>query len=307
MIKVIGFGALNVDNIFKVKNLLLAENPAHPVDVQAGGNAANTITALAKLKVPCGFVGVVANDAYGKLIISEFKRRNIDISRIIFRKSTDSIIDSGLVETYVDKRGRRMLFVKPGVNGTLSANEIDSEYFNKALVVHFSSFVDDQQFHIQKTLIKKISKDVTVSFAPGSLYAERGLKALEPFIKRTDILFLARRETYYLTGMSFKKAVEKLLMMGPKVVVVTLGERGSFITTKNEQFTVKARRVRVVDTTGAGDAYAAGFLYGIVNNFSIKKCTEIASALASFSVQKLGARAGLPNRKELSAVVSLTK
>ncbi|OGD89330.1 hypothetical protein A2693_03830 [Candidatus Curtissbacteria bacterium RIFCSPHIGHO2_01_FULL_40_12] len=305
--KVIGFGALNVDNIFKVNNLSLAENPAHPVDVQAGGNAANTITALAKLGVGCGFVGVVASDAYGKLIISEFKRRNIDISRIIFRKSADSLISSGLVETYVDKRGRRMLFVKPGVNGTLSINEINSDYFNKASVVHFTSFVDDQQFHIQKMLIKKIPDKVTVSFAPGSLYAERGLKALEPFIERTDILFLARRETYYLTGMSFKKAVEKLLTMGPRIVIVTFGDKGSFIATKGEQFIVKARKVKVVDTTGAGDAYAAGFLYGIVNNFPIKRCAEIASALASFSVQKLGARAGLPNRKELSAVVSLAK
>lgn len=307
MIKVVGFGALNVDNIFKVDNLLLAENPAHPVDVQAGGNAANTITALAKLGIPCGFVGVVAIDAYGKLIISEFKRRNIDTSRIIFRKSTDSLISSGLVETYVDRRGRRMLFVKPGVNSTLSIREIDYSYFNKASIVHLTSFVDDPQFHIQKMLIKKIPDKVTVSFAPGSLYAERGLKALAPFIKRTNILFLARRETYYLIGKSFKSAAGKLLSMGPKIVVVTLGEKGSFVVTRNEQFYLKARKVNVVDTTGAGDAYAAGFLYGFVNNFPIKRCAEIGSALASFSVQKIGARAGLPNRKELSSVVSLAK
>ncbi len=306
MLKVVGFGALNVDNIFKVNNLSLAENPAHPVDIQAGGNAANTITALAKLGVSCGFIGIVTNDAYGKLILSEFRRRNVDTSHVLIRKS-ETLINSGLVETYVDRKGRRMLFVKPGVNSTLSLEEIDSEYFNKTSVVHFSSFVDDQQFHIQKTLIKQIPKDAIVSFAPGSLYVERGLKALELFIKRTDILFLTRKETYYLIGQNFNKASEKLLTMGPRIVIITLGEKGSFIATKHERHSVRARNVKVVDTTGAGDAYAAGFLYGIINKFPIKKCAEIASALASFSVQKLGARAGLPNRKELTSVVSLAK
>lgn len=95
--------------------------------------------------------------------------------------------------------------------------------------------------------------------------------------------------------------------MGPRIVIITLGEKGSFIATKHERHSVRARNVKVVDTTGAGDAYAAGFLYGIINKFPIKKCAEIASALASFSVQKLGARAGLPNRKELTSVVSLAK
>lgn len=306
MVKVIGFGALNVDNIFKVNNLSLAENPAHPVDIQAGGNAANTITALAKLGVSCGFTGIVTNDAYGKLILSEFRRRNVDTSHILIRKS-ETLISSGLVETYVDRKGRRMLFVKPGVNSNLSLDEIDSGYLNGVSSVHITSFVDDKQFHIQQYLVNRIPKNVTVSFSPGSLYVERGLKALRPLFQRSDVLFLTRKETYYLIGENFKKATEKLLTMGPRIVIITLGDKGSFIATRNEQFSVKARKVKVVDTTGAGDAYAAGFLYGIVNNFPIKRCAEIANALASFSVQKLGARAGLPNRKELSSVVSLAK
>ena len=307
MPQVIGFGALNVDNIFKVENLNLSENPAFPIDVQAGGNAANTIDALAKLGIPCGFVGVVTNDAFGKLILSEFKRRKVDISQIIRRKAYDFSMTSGLVETYVDKKGRRALFVKPGVNSFLSQKEVNKNYFQNASFIHLSSFVDETQLKIQKSIVAKIPSGVKISFAPGSLYCERGLKALKPIIQKTYILFLAKKETYHLTGKSFKKAVNDLLRLGPKIVVITLGEKGCLVATSKEHLVINTRKVRVVDTTGAGDAFAAGFLFGLLKNLPIKKCAEIGNAVASFSVQKIGARAGLPNRKELFSVVSLPK
>lgn len=306
-IKIIGFGALNVDNIFKVENLNLSENPAFPIDVQAGGNAANTIAALAKLGVPCGFVGVVANDTFGKLILSEFKRSKVDTSQIIRRKADDFSMTSGLVETYVDRKGRRALFVKPGVNNTLTQNEINQAYFQDASFVHLTSFVDETQLKVQKSIVAKISPGVKISFAPGSLYCERGLKALKPIIQKTHILFLAKKETYHLTGKSFKKAVKDLLKLGPKIIVVTLGSDGCFVATQESQFLASSRKVKVVDTTGAGDAFAAGFLFGLLKNLPIKKCAEIGNSLASFSIQRIGARAGLPNRKELFSVVSLSK
>ena len=92
MVRVIGFGALNVDNIFKVENLLLEENPAYPIDTQAGGSAANTIIGLAKLGISCGFVGVIAQDAYGKLLLTEFRIRKVDTSRIIIKKSVNKFL-----------------------------------------------------------------------------------------------------------------------------------------------------------------------------------------------------------------------
>lgn len=306
-LQVIGFGALNVDNIFKVENLTLSENPAFPIDVQAGGNAANTIAALAKLGVHCGFVGVVANDAYGKLILSEFKRSKVDTSQIIRRKADNFSITSGLVETYVDRKGRRALFVKPGVNNTLTQNEINQAYFQNASFIHLTSFVDETQLKIQKSIVAKVSSDVKISFAPGSLYCARGLKALEPIIQRTYILFLAKKETYHLTGKSFKKTVNDFLRLGPKIIVVTLGEKGCFVAAPEGQLLVPSRRVKVVDTTGAGDAFAAGFLFGLLKNLPLKKCAEIGNAVAGFAIQRIGARAGLPNRNELASVVSLPK
>ncbi len=307
MKKIIGFGALNVDNFFKVENLLLSENPTYPIDVQSGGSAANTITALAKLGVETGFVGIVAADAYGKLLLSEFKSRKVDTSRIIIRKSHDLIVSSGSLDAFVDRKGRRMLFVKPQVNSSLNYNELDIKYLGSATYLHLSSFVDDAQLKLQKKLVANINNDAKISFSPGSLYCDRGLDEILPIIKKTEILFLEKKEIYQLFKKNYKSAAKTLISLGPKIVVVTKGKDGSYVTDGTQELELKARKVNVLDTTGAGDAYAAGFLYGQISNLSLSQSAELGTAVASFSIQKIGARAGLPNRKEIASVVSFLK
>lgn len=307
MKKIIGLGALNVDNFFKVENLLLSENPAYPIDVQAGGSAANTITALSKLGVETGFVGIVAADAYGKLLLSEFKGRKVDTSRIIIRKPHDLIVSSGALDAFVDRKGRRMLFVKPQVNSSLNYNELDIKYLKSATYLHLSSFVDDTQLKLQKKLIDTINGETKISFSPGSLYCDRGLDEILPIIKKTEILFLEKKEIYQLFKKNYKIAAKTLISLGPKIVVVTKGKDGAYVTDGKQELELRARKVNVVDTTGAGDAYAAGFLYGQINNLSLNQSAELGTAVASFSIQKIGARAGLPNRKEIASVVSFLK
>ena len=305
--KVIGFGALNVDNIYQAENLQLEENSAAPIDVQAGGSAANTIIALAKLEIPSGFIGIVAGDAFGQLLISEFKRKKVDTSKIILQKAESLLTSSGQVEAYVDKKGRRQLFIKPGVNNLLKFSDVDIDYLNKAEITHFSSFVGDKQLEIQIKTVAKLSKEVKISFSPGSIYCERGIRSILPIIKRTHVLFLDRREIYKLTGKNFKKGCKELLRLGPHIVVVTLGRDGSYTATKNEKILTRAKRVKALDTTGAGDAFAAGFLFGLINNSNFQQCAKLGNIVASFCIKKVGARAGLPNRKELASVVELAQ
>lgn len=308
MKKVIGFGALNVDNFFRVENLLLSENPAYPIDVQAGGSAANTIVALAKLGIECGFVGIVANDAHGKLLISEFKGKKVDISNLIIRKTQDILTSSGSLDAFVDKKGRRALFVKPQVNSTLKFSEVNISYLNGSDFLHLSSFVDDEQLELQKKVAQKIKENTKISFSPGSLYCNRGLSQILPIVKKSYVVFLDKKEIYQLIGKNYKIAADELVKLGPKFIAVTLGEDGVYVTDGKKNFHEKARRVKKVqDTTGAGDAFAAGFLLGLIYNFDIQKCAQIGNAIASFSIQKVGARINLPNRKELSSAVSFIK
>lgn len=307
MLQVIGFGALNVDNIFKVENLNLGENPASSIDIQPGGNAANTIFALAKLSISCGFVGIVANDAYAKLLLSEFKRKRVDISQIKTIRQATLQNSTGIVETYVDNKGRRSLFVKPGVNNLLSYEQIDPNYFKSAKFVHLTSFVNKKQLNIQKNLIKRLPSTAKISFSPGSIYCQMGLSRIEEIIKKSHVVFLEKREAHYLTKKNYKQGAKSLLKLGPEIIAITLGKDGCYITTTKQEFFKKPPKVTVVDTTGAGDAFAAGFLFGVINNYDLEKCAEIGNALASFSIRKIGARSSLPNRKELGSIVSLIK
>lgn len=307
MKQVIGFGALNVDNIFKVDNLLLEENAAYPADVRPGGSAANTTVALATLGVSCGFVGIVADDIYGKLLISDFKNRKVATKHVQVKKPQDILSATGSVDVFLDKKGRRLLFVKPGINSLLTLNNSDIKYLQNSYIIHISAFVDDKQLEIQKKIIGKIPQSVKISFSPGSLYASRGLAGISQLISRSFIIFLNKKEAYQLTHKNYKIAAKILLTLGPKVIVVTLEKDGCYVATKKKSFYSNTRKVNVVDTTGAGDAFSAGFLYGMLNNYNVEKCAEIGNAVASFAIQKIGARTGLPSRKELNTVVSFKK
>lgn len=303
MKRVVGFGALNVDNIYQVENLQLEENSAKLIASLPGGSVANTIVGLAKLGIATSFVGVVTQDKYGDLLLSDFAKNKVDTKKII--RISSNFLSSGLVEAYVDREGRRLLFVKPGINDTLSSKDIDINFLKKALLVHFASFVNDKQFVLQSQVMRKISNFTKVSFSPGSLFVNRGLNKLKPMIKNSNILFVNKREIFKLVKKNLKQSASELLKLGPEIVVVTLGPEGCYVVTKDQKFQQKTRILKARDTTGAGDAFAAGFIFAVIQNYSLKKCAQIGNAVAGFSIQRFGGRAGLPNRKELASVVEL--
>jgi ribokinase len=101
-----------------------------------------------------------------------------------------------------------------------------------------------------------------------------------------------------------KQARPKLLQTGVKVVVVKLGAEGCYVTNGKEQHTLAPLKVPVVDTTGAGDAFCAGFLYGLLNKQSLKDCAKLGNFVGSRSVIKMGARPGLPYKKDLGSALT---
>jgi ribokinase len=218
--RIIGLGALNVDRIFRVERLLSdGESAIKDGGAFSGGSAANTIYGLSRLGVPAGFCGAVGDDENGRLLVSDFKTAGVDTSHIIILQGTDS----GTVFCLSTPR-KRSLYVLSGANGLLSLEDIDLSFINSAEYLHLSSFVDDAQFVISRDVIKKLSPQVRLSFTPGALYAARGMKALEPFLARTDILFINRDEIEKLAGEDYHKAAATCINTGCKAVAVTLGK-----------------------------------------------------------------------------------
>jgi ribokinase len=296
---VVGFGALNVDMLFKVQKLAGAEEESFIEDYKeaCGGSAANTIVGLARLGCKTGFIGKVGNDREGKLQIDCFSKEGVDTSGII--QATKG--KSGSVMGFVDKKGARALYINSGVNDTIEPREINYNYLSQTEFVHFSSFVGEKSLRTQKKLLAALPNDVKISFDPGSVYAQKGFAVIEPIIRSTYVLMPNAFELELLTGETdFRKGADLMIGLGVKIVAVKLGDQGCFVTDGEEQLKVEPFKVKAVDTTGAGDAFCAGFLYGLINKKSLYECGQIGNFVASRSVTAMGARAGLPYAKDLA-------
>jgi ribokinase len=314
-LEIIGMGAMNLDQLYLVERVL-ADGEIAVTDFasQAGGSAANTVCGLAKLGVSAGFVGVVGDDEAGRKLVDDLARHGVDVSQVKVKKGA-----TGSTLCLSDRRGRRAIYVMPGANSLLAWEDIDPEYISQAKIFHLSSFVHQAQLELQKRLVAQLPPTLKISFAPGSLYAARGAEPLAPLLKRAHLLFVNRREMGQLTGEDFAAGARRCLEMGCHTVVITLGSvplrlagkesrtavAGYILAAgKDGEYFIESRAKPgqpVVDTTGAGDAFAAGFIYGIMKGKNPAQCGLLAEIMARFCIGRVGAREGLPSLAELSA------
>jgi len=320
-LEVVGLGALNMDYIYRVERVLgngetatsTERSPAYKgTDLKwigsfPGGSAANTIYGLTKLGIKTGFIGTVGDDADGKMLLKDFKKAGADTSQIKVKKG----VKTGFTKCLSDKYNFRSIQVTPGANNLLTMDDLDLSYINQAEILHISSFVDNAQLEILLELAKKLDASVKISFSPGELYATRGIKALKPLLKHTHILFLNEKEMGQLTGKDFKTGAKACLKSGCQIVAVTLGKGTSWKTVTATSYIRDSQREYVVepadneiisiqDTTGAGDAFATGFLYGLLKEKPLDECGRLGDVVARFSIAGTGARQGLPNLNELT-------
>lgn len=294
---VVGFGALNVDKLYRVNRIAHEDEESFVKEYfeACGGSAANTIVGLARLGLKTGYIGKVAEDREGKLLLEEFRREGVDTSGIIVAKKGHS----GFVLGFVDEKGERALYVAPGVNDEIEFEEINLKYAESSRILHLTSFVGEKPFKAQKRLIEAISEDVLVSFDPGTLYARKGFENLKPILKKAYIVFPSKDEIEKIVGKNFKEASKLLLELGVSIVAVKLGKEGCYITDGKEKHFIEAFKVKVVDTTGAGDAFDVGFLYGLLKGKDLHECGRLGNFIASRCIANMGARTGLPRLSEL--------
>jgi ribokinase len=295
---VVGFGALNVDKLFRVNRLAKAEEESFIEDYAEayGGSAANTAVGLARLGCRVGFIGKMGCDREGDLLIQDLCREGVNTDGVVRAEQGKS----GSVLGFVDKKGARALYIESGVNDTITFEELEIRYASQAQFLHLTSFVGEKSLQTQKKLLDAIPNSVKVSFDPGALYARKGFANLEPIIKKTYVLMPNAIELKLLTGeIDYCKGADFMVGRGAKIVAVKLGGDGCYATDGRERHLIEAFNVKVVDTTGAGDAFCAGFLYGLLNDKSLYECGRLGNFVASRCIMKMGARAGLPFAKDL--------
>lgn len=293
---VVCFGALNVDRLFKVEKIAKAEEESIILGCKEspGGSAANTAVGLARLNTKTGYIGKVADDHGGDLLLKAFIDEGVDTGGTVITKGGTS----GIVLGFIDEEGERALYVDAGVNDLIRFDEIDLNYVGQSKFLHLTSFVGERPFEAQIKLVENLP-NVKVTLDPGELYAKKGWLKMKPLIERCSAVFPNKNELKLLTGKGYEDGAKHLIDAGISIVAVKLGKRGCYVTDGIEQHLIDPYKVSVVDTTGAGDAFCAGFLYGLVNNKTIRQCGILGNFVASRCIMKIGAREGLPRLEEL--------
>ncbi len=314
-VDIIGFGALNVDKLFTVKNIagIDGESFIKSEKKNPGGSAANTIIGLSKLGLNTSYIGKIAGDEEGDLLEYNLMVNDVYTNNLIYADKGNS----GKVLGFVSEDGDRELYVDPGVNDDITIDEINPLNINQTKILHYSSFVGDS-LNAQKELLEFIDDSVILSFDPGMIYAEKGIGAIDSILKRTNILLINENELKLLfedfykekldlsedIEISFRDLAVYLRDDGIDTVVVKRGSKGAYAI-NNKDFEVKtpAFNVDAIDTTCAGDSFNAGFLFAYLNNYDLAKSCIIANWVASKSVQGFG-NSNFVNEKELSEFIN---
>jgi len=316
MIDVIGIGALNLDFIYEVEDIAYVKVPGLEIEegkeivaqeehlsalkdkfnrfgilrkVSPGGSASNTCHMLALMGNRVGMIGILGDDREGDFYLKQLLHENV---QGIIRKGK-----TGLAYIINAASKDRSIVVFPNSN-----SDVDEKVWNMGLLahtkwVHMSSFVSDKALAMQIDMKNFLVDTTRVSIDPGEIYAKMGEKA-HPLLEGIEILFTSERELTMLFGIDMEEALRKALSMA-KIVVVKRGKQGASVFTKEESHHTKARKVEVVDNTGAGDVFNGVFIGCYMNNMKLSQIIHTATAAASMSTQGFG-RDGYPRKNDIA-------
>ncbi len=295
----VGEGFLSERNLIKGSMTLVEAKDAGkiyqdliPEREICGGSAANTVACLASLGGSPAFIGKVHDDELGQLF-----KRDIGAAGVDF--DTPSLIEGPLTGrsiVLVTPDAERSMFTYLGAAKKLSAADIDENIIKAAKIVYLEGYLWDT-YSAKKAMIKacklahKYGRKVAFSLSDCSCVDRHRREFKKIVEKYVDILFCNEEEIKDL--FEEKDLYKTLDMIKPHVEIaaVTRSAKGSVIVNGRTQTFVEAEKVPdVVDTTGAGDSYAAGFLYGIINGRSLGTCAIIGSIAASEVISHYGAR-----------------
>ena len=249
-----------------------------------GGSAGNTILALANLGAHPGFIGKVGKDEFGKYFKKNGEKHGIDL------KLLTSDHPTGVASTFISSDGERTFGTFLGAAATMKAENLTLDMFKGYAYLYIEGYLVQDHELIKRAmqLAKEAGLQICLDMASYNIVAE-DLEFFTALVnKYVDVVFANEEEARAYTGKDPWEAINEISGMC-SIVVVKLGAQGSCIKKGTECIKLEIPPVKkVVDTTGAGDYYAAGFLYGLTCGYSLDKCSIIGSILASSVIQVVG-------------------
>jgi sugar/nucleoside kinase (ribokinase family) len=251
----------------------------------SGGSAANTIHGLASLGVETAYIGKVGNDEMGDFFMNDLKSNRI--KAFLKRSSTET----GVASTLITPDSERTFGTYLGAAVELDTIDLNDNFFTGYQFFHLEGYLVFNRPLVEATLKMAKAKKMIISIDLSSFnVVEANLDFLKDVIKKyVDIVFANEEEAKAFTGQAPEKALDEIAAICD-IAVVKIGKNGSLIKRGDEVFRVGAISANVIDTTGAGDLFAAGFLYGLVKGLSLYQCGHIGALLAGKVIEVLGAK-----------------
>jgi sugar/nucleoside kinase (ribokinase family) len=265
--------------------LIYRETKGYQKDMTTGGSAANTMHGLASLGGNCGYAGKIGDDDLGKLFKGEFHAKNIQ-TFLPFSK-----LDTGRVMAMVSPDSERTMATYLGAAADLIPSEFNASMMHGYDILYIEGYLVQNHRLIETIVVTAYEAGLKVAIDLSSYnIVEQNLEFLKGLITGfIDIVFANEEEALAFTGEKPYRALS-LIASVAELAIVKTGKNGSLIQTGSDIFTIAPVHTVPVDTTGAGDAYAAGFLYGLTKGEKLTTCGEIASLVSSKAVETIGAK-----------------
>lgn len=236
-----------------------------------GGGGTNSAVSFSRLGLKTGFIGKLGDDENGNFVLSELKKEKVEFLGASGREPTGTsfILDA-------KERNRSILFYR-GANSFLSEKDFSFSDL-KTSWIYFGSMTEKSLETEIKIAKFAVEKGIRTALNPSSYAILENRKGVLEIAKRAEILILNEKESGDLIGE--KNNFKKLHSLGPKIVCITYGDEGNKVSDGENIYSVRAHKIKVVERTGAGDAFGSGFVAGIIKFGDIEKAIKLGTANA---------------------------
>lgn len=274
------------------------------MELHTGGCASNTGTALAKIGIDTVIMGKVGSDGFGDFMVGELSKHGADCSGIVRDPKTHT--SATMVMVHGD--GERSFIHYIGANAQLREEDVSFDVVRKSGILHVAGTFLMPAFDGQPTAnVLKKAKDLGITTSLDTCWDSRGnwMKLLAPCLPYIDYFVPSIEEARMITGRHEPADIAGLLLdRGVGTVALKMGDQGCYIRSKDIELSIPIYQVEAVDACGAGDAFAAGWLAGVVNGWDLERTGKFANAVGAFCVTALGATTGIKDQKTTEAFIA---
>lgn len=306
MLDVVAVGDCVVDLIVKISSLPIKNEDVITAEsfARQGGGMCNFLIMAARLGLKAGAIDRLGTDDHGKFISDIFEKEGIDTSHLIYvdGENTTSVL------VIVDNKGQHAFIGVLGSGMKLSKSDINEEYIKNSRTLYTCGYTLFSQSSLEATL-KALSiankYNILTFFDPGPAVYSINRDILHKIIEEhVDFLLLNSDELKALTTTeNIGDACRKIIAGRCENVIVKMGVEGCIIFTHGKLDDIPGFKVKVVDTTGAGDTFNAAFIYSILKGLSIRKSAIVANATGAAKVRRLGAGTNVPYKEDVQRIL----